>query len=231
VHGHGIDQLMLDLHVGKFLARHARGHVAPQSRGFQHVGLVHRGELAASRARELAGATHDAFHFDHAVAAQVAGVIRAALLVAEIDAAGQLAHDQQVHAGEQMRLDRCRAKCGRMRCHRTQVGVKAQCLAQGEQALFRAHAGVRVRPLRPAHRTQQYGIGVLAGVQRLLRQRRAAGINGGAANQVMLEVEAMAEVACHRSQHVNGGCGDFRTNAVTGQDNDFSMHGAIPHGG
>jgi hypothetical protein len=59
--------------------------------------------------------------------------------------------------------------------------------------LFRAHRGVRVRPLRPADRTQQHGIGGATGVEGGGGQRLASGVDGGAADQMGLEAEFMAE--------------------------------------
>ncbi|KAG1377117.1 hypothetical protein G6F60_015339 [Rhizopus arrhizus] len=55
VHGHRINQLVFQCHVREFLAADACGHVTPQARGFQHGGLVHRGDLATALLRQAEG--------------------------------------------------------------------------------------------------------------------------------------------------------------------------------
>ena len=60
-------------------------------------------------------------------------------------------------------------------------------LAQSQQTLFRPHLGIGSRPLRPSHRTQQHGIGTLTQRERGRRHGLAGGVDGGAAEQRMLE--------------------------------------------
>jgi hypothetical protein len=52
VHGHRVDQLVFEAPRRGILRADARGDFAPQARGFQHVGLVHRHQLAAACAGE-----------------------------------------------------------------------------------------------------------------------------------------------------------------------------------
>ncbi|KAG1388336.1 hypothetical protein G6F59_016000 [Rhizopus arrhizus] len=97
--------------------------------------------------------------------AQVAGAVGVAGLVAEVDAAGQFAYHHEVHALQQLGLDRRGVQRRLVGAHRAQVGIQAQRLADCQQALFRAHLGVRVGPLRATDRTQQHRVGGLAGGQ------------------------------------------------------------------
>ena len=48
------------------------------------------------------------------------------------------------------------------------------------------------------------------------------------ADVVLNEIELVAKAARHVFQHGQGGGGNFRANAVTGQDDDFSLHVDIP---
>ena len=114
---------------------------------------------------------------------------------------------------------------GRADGHRPQVGEQAQRLAQGQQAVL--------GPLRPAvplgaaDRAQEDGVGLAAGLERLRRQRLAAGVDGFAADQVGGEVEAVAEAVGDHVQHHARGGGDFGADAVAGQQDDFTgLHDA-----
>ena len=78
---------------------------------------------------------------------------------AEVEAAGELADDQAVHALEQLGLERRGRDELRVDGDRAQVREQAEAAAQGEQRLLRADRRVRVVPLRPADRAQQHGVG------------------------------------------------------------------------
>ena len=117
-------------------------------------------------------------------------------LLAEVDAAGQLAHDQQVGAVDDLALQRAGVVERRQRPHRAQVGVQPEALAQPEQALLGARlGGVGRVPLGPADGGEQDGVGGLAGGQRLVGERGAVRVDRGAAEQVLLVVEVGADGA------------------------------------
>ena len=171
---------------------------------------------------------NDALDLDDAVFAQVAGAVRVALLAAEVDAAGQFPHHHQVHALQQVRLDRRGAQAGHVRLDRAQVGEQAECLADRQQALFRTHLRVRVRPLRTTHGAKEDCVRGLCSIQGVGRQRGAGGVDGGAADQLLVEAEMVAVAARNRAQDLDRGGGYFGADAVTGQYDDVSVHGAIP---
>ena len=110
VHRAGVDQHVRQRHVGELLLHHALGHLAPQARRLEHVGLVDGAELLAAAARDARRGPHDALDLGDGVDAGVAGAIAVAQLLAEVDAAGQLAHHQQVDAGEQLGPQRRRVQ-------------------------------------------------------------------------------------------------------------------------
>ena len=99
-------------------------------------------------------------------------------LVAEVDAAGELAHDEQVGALDDLAAQRAGVVERRQRADRAQVGVQAEALAQAEQALLGARrVGVGRVPLRAADRGEQHGVGAAAGGERLVGQRGAVGVD------------------------------------------------------
>ena len=79
----------------------------------------------------------------------------------------------------------------RERLDRAQVGVEAEALAKAEQALLGARrVGIGAVPLRAADGAEQDGVGAAAGVEDLVGERRAELVDGGAADRVLLVVEA-----------------------------------------
>ena len=98
-----------------------------------------------------------------AVGAVVVGGVPVAARLAEVDAAGELAHHQQVGALDPLALERAGVQQRGARPHRAQVGEQAQPLAQAEQPLLGPRRGRVLRhrgvPLGPAHRGQQHGVG------------------------------------------------------------------------
>ena len=64
----------------------------------------------AARARQLRRHAHDALDLGAAVDAQVGRVRRVAVLLAEVDPAGQLAHEHEVDAGDHLGLERSRPR-------------------------------------------------------------------------------------------------------------------------
>ena len=94
------------------------------------------------------------------VRAVVVGDVAVAAAVAEVDAAGQLADDEQVGAGDPLLAQRAGVDQGRARPHRPQVREQPQPLAQAEQPLLGARrVGVGRVPLRAADRAEQDRVG------------------------------------------------------------------------
>jgi hypothetical protein len=114
-----------------------------------------------------------------------------------------------------------------MHLQRPQIGKHAECGAQGQQALFRAHLGLRIGPLRPANRAEQNRIRALARFQRGGGQRLAGCVDRAAANGVRCELEAVSAAFGNGLQYGHGRVGNFRTYAVAGQGNDASLHAAF----
>ena len=138
----------LDLRV---LAAQGLGHDPPPEAGArEHVRLVDRVDRERRVAREcdLRGDARDALDLLDAVDHRVPGDVlvgRDALLLVrtKVDAADELAHDDDVHALRDGRLER---RVGEQRVgrevRRADVGVEAERLAQREQARLGAHFAV-----------------------------------------------------------------------------------------
>ena len=120
--------------------------------------------------------------------------------VAEVDAAGQLAHHEQVGALDPLALERARVEQRRAGPHRAQVGEQAEPLAQAEQALL----GARLRrvggvPLGAADGGEQHGVGAAAGVEHLVGQRGAVRVDRGAAERAARRARSRPARASTRS--------------------------------
>ena len=109
---------------------------------------------------------------------------------------------------------------GRVRLHRPQVGVHAEQLAQAEQALFRANAGLRITPLRPTDGAEQHRVGAFAELARGGGQRIAVGVDGRAADQPLDEFKAAPKALRDGLKHAARGGRHFGADAVAGQQGD-----------
>jgi hypothetical protein len=145
-------------------------HVAPELGAFQHVHLVDRADLPVALARRLEGHAQDAADLALGV---MHGVEAEALLLpvdlaqldaarlAEVDVAGQFAHDQDVQPGHDLRLEGRGVGQFRIQDRRAQVGEQAELLADAQQAALRPLLARVVVPLRAADGAEQHGIGRL----------------------------------------------------------------------
>ena len=156
--------------------------------------------LPAARLGEAEGAPDDALDLRRRV---LAGVERRAVLAnaarAEVEAADELAHDQDVDAvGDR----------------RAQVRVGVERGAQREQALLGPH--VRAVELGVAHRAFQHGNGGETRVARLVGKRRAGCANRGGADQPLVEHDVGREQLEHEARLR----GDLGPDAVARQQDD-----------
>jgi hypothetical protein len=173
----------------------------------------------------VTGDASDPLHLGTAVAAEIGGRVGRARLVAEVDAARELAHHQQVGAFDDLSPQRAGVVERRQRAHGPQVRVQAQALAQAEQALLGPwRIGIRGVPLRAADRGQQDRVGALAGGQDGVGQRGAVGVDRGAAERVLFVAEVADGV-----EDRQGGREDLGADPVAGQGDDAVGHGGGPY--
>ena len=163
----------------------------------QHVGLVARDfhSLLFFRVRPRAAWKRRARSRSVVPACRVlAGVVAAvavAAAVAEVDAAGQLAHDQQVDAARcaPSRSGLAPASAGLGRTGR-RLAKSPSALRRPEQALLGTRrVGVGGVPLRPADRAEQHRVGAAAGLQHLVGQGDPVLVDRAPSHQPLVELE------------------------------------------
>jgi len=87
-----------------------------------------------------------------------------------------------------------------------------------------SHLGIGSGPLRAADGAEQHGIGAPTQRKRGRRHGLAGGIDGGAAEQRVLEFQGVAEFFCHRSERAHAfGC-DLAADTITGQHRNGRPH-------
>lgn len=143
-HGGAVNELVLHRQVGKLALKRLRHDAAPQPARGQHIGLVERPNPPVAPAPgQEASQTRDALHLGARVGLHVpsgAGAVVVLLAVAKVDAARELAHNDDVGAAAHVGLEgrRVDERVGREEA-RPQVPVRAHFLAQLEDPLLRPH--------------------------------------------------------------------------------------------
>ena len=127
------------------------------------------------------------------------GAVVARALGAEVEAAGELAHDQQVDP---------------LRAGRPEVRVDAELLAQSEQTLFGPN-GLPFELGQPDGR-EQHRVRLAAGGERLVRQRRSLREDRVAAERMLGVLDA------ERVEHPDRLGRHLGPDPVTGEDGDVS---------
>ena len=104
---------------------------APQPARGEHVGLVHAREALAPAARQLEGEARHAAHLGLGVEERVVrlaavGAVVGLAPLAEVEAAGELADDEHVHALDEVAAGAATRRRARLRGHGAQVGEEAR---------------------------------------------------------------------------------------------------------
>ncbi len=220
LHGGVVDQHVLELHPGVGRGR-ADDLLSPEARRLEHVGLVDRGHLSPAAGGGAEAPLGQALDLGQGVGARVEGAVPLATPLAEVDAAGQLAHHQQVGPLDALAPQRARVVERRPGAHGPQVGVEAEPRAQPEQALLRARlGGVGCVPAGPAHRAQQHGVRTRAGLEHLVGEGGAVGVDGGAADQVLVPCDREPVVGRDRVDQLAGDRHDLGPDPVARQQGD-----------
>ena len=136
---------MLQLDIGILLG-HFDNRAPPEPRAFQDIGLVNRGHLFAPVSSRLEGEVGDTAHFALAINHRIQRLFLAVTRPsfprrAEVDAAGQLADDEQVSSFKPFRAERAGIEEGRVGDNRPEIGIQPQRLAQPQQPLLRPYFG------------------------------------------------------------------------------------------
>ncbi len=148
--------------------------------------------------------------------------------VAEIDAAGQFAHDHQIEAGDQLALQ-ARRVGERLEHHRrAQIGEQIHFLAQAQEAALGAQLERQGLPFRAADRAEQHGVAGQRLVERAIGQRHAVGVVGGTADQPLGDFEAGDMAAIEKFGDAQDLAHDLRADAVAGQDQNLAVGARCP---
>ena len=205
-------------------------HTAPQAAGVQNVGLVHTAELFAAFLGGLEADAANALDLVLRVGHGVDGLLFAVLegvglVLAEVHAADQLPHNDEVNAlCHDLRLQGAgRGQLG-PDLGGAVVGVQAHTRAQAQQTLFRALLTGQTLPLGAAHGTQQDAVRSKALVQLMLGQRVAVLVNGFAAHGGIGIVEGVAVLFSHLIKHPDGLFHDLGAGAVAPDDSNVFFH-------
>ena len=196
-----VDEHVVELDVGGNRPRRARRPRATgaRSRARSPCRPGHRGSLSPPPgARRLERDPGDPLDLGDRVLAVVEGAVAVAPPLAEVDAAGELAHDQEIGAGDPL---------GRSGLASTSEGLgrTGRRFANRPRPLRRpsrpcsgrgASGSVRV-PLRAADRAEQHGVRGAAGLEHLVGERRPVRVDRGAADEMLgqLEVADLLEQA------------------------------------
>jgi hypothetical protein len=227
---HQLHRRVVDIHVAEVHARVAGGmeclhSVAPELAHIEHIGLVHAAELAAPLLGLLEAHLGDPVDLvvavGHGVEGALTGVgLQPALGGAEIHAAGELAHHQQIHPLDHLTLEGGGLDQRRDDLHRPQVGEQAQAGPQPQQAGFGALLAGQAVVAGGADGGQQHRIAAAAGLQRAGRQGFTGGIDGRAAHGLLVVAERNAVAAAHRIKQLAGHRRDLRADPIAGEQGD-----------
>ncbi len=205
------------------------GDLAPQQARLHDIGLVDLAEPLLPLPRQLEGGAADALDLGLGIdlgvdaAAGAVGQRLDAARVAEIDAAGQLAHDQQVEPGDQLALEARRVGQRLENLRRAQIGEEVHLLAQAKQAALGLQLERQLLPFRAADRAEQHRVGGLRPRQGRIGQRHAVGIVGRAADQPLADIEAGDAALVEKLHHARHLAHDLGADAVARQDQDFAV--------
>src|SRR5262249_50159844 len=198
-------------------------HRAPEPAGGQHVGLVHGGELLAALSSQASRDSDHPRDLLRGIGAGIQRPLRAASLFAEVQAAGQLAHENQIHVLQDLGLERGGGDQSRVDRDRAQVGKQAEQSPQIQKPLFRTHRRLRI-PLGSPDGADQHRRRAEAEVQGGRRKRSPGAIDGDASDRRLHQLELMAKTKSDRLQNPASLADYLRSDPVTGQHRNQRSH-------
>ena len=214
----------------RIVPRHTHHDLAPQAGSLKHVGLFHRADLLAALARGVERHARDArdlvlgvHHGVESLALTVGERTHTARL-AEVNIAGEFAHDQEIESGHDLGLERRGRGKLRVENRRAQVGEQLQLRTQPEQRLFRPQLARQRVVFQPADGAQQHRIGRLGELQRRRRQRLAGLVVGRAAHGRGFELDFKTVIPAQALEHLHCLGHHLGTDAVARQHSNFFAH-------
>ena len=232
LHGAVIDVEMIELHICVLLCQ-CRHRTPPEPRRCKHVRLVHGRDLGASETRRLERKACDALHLGHGVVLHIPCALHTVHMLrltflAEINAADQLSHNDEIDTTHEIGLQR-RVLDERIRhLDRTQIRIESEALAQTEDGAFRTQCRLHRIPLRPADRAEEHAVRCLADGERILGQRRTVCIVRRAARIARFIGKSERELRIDGLQDAYGLTRDLLPDAVARDNRNLIPHDGIP---
>ena len=147
------------------------------------------------------------------------------LMLAKIDAADELAHDDEIDALFDNRFFQRRSvRELRPDLRRAVVAVNTHTRAQAQQTLFRALRARHIVPLVAAYGAEQHTVGSYALIEHFLRQRVAPLIDGTAAHIDVCIMKGVSVQLCNFIQYAERFVYDLRADAVAADHRDVLRH-------
>ena len=186
------------------------------------------------RARQLEGDARDAFDLVGVVNLGVDGALLAVaevsdgLRLAEINAAGEFAQDDDVEALDHLALEARGFGQRRIADRRPDVGEQAEVLAQTQQTRLGPHVVGHLVPFRPADRAEDHGVAGVRLGHGVVGDRDPMGVVAAAPDQRLVDVEAgdgLFREEIDEPLHLGH---DFRADAVAGQEEELVGRHRMP---
>ena len=223
MHSAVINIEVVELNFRIILSLHFGYDFAPHTAGAQNIGLVNAGNLAATLFRSFKGKAGNTLDFRTSVQLYIASLFNAVsiemsfVVLAKINAAGELAHDQKVSAFSTLSLQRRQMSSEFRNGHGAQVAIQAQRLANAQKSLFRTDGGIHIIPFRAAYGTQQYCVSSLSGSNGCFRQGYASSINSAATDELFIIFDFKAKFLGSSVEHFNSCINNLYADAIARQ--------------
>jgi hypothetical protein len=151
--------------------------------------------------------------------------------LAEVEAAGELAHHHQIRRPAHLGPQRRGLRQGRVAAYRPQVGEQVHVPPQAEEARLPAHVGGYRLVARAAHGAEQHGVGGEHLFALVRRQQRTVGAEGRHAEGHLAHRAAEAAMVVEPGNDAQGLARHLGTDPVTGQGDELETvlaHGRAP---
>ena len=189
--------------------------------------------MAAAQPCRLKREPGDALDLGHGVVFKIPGALVTILdlrlaLLAEVDAADELAHDDEVSALDKLGLQRrvLDERVGDL--HGAQIRVETKPLSEPQDRLFGAQCRLHLVPLVAADSAEEHAVRRLRCSERFLGQRRAVLVVRRAARIMRLVGERQMKFFRRLLQHGNSCIRDLPADAVACDHHDLLFHQSAP---
>ena len=227
LHGAVVGQHMFKGHIGIAFGLNAGDDFVPQHAGLHHVALFGGGHAVLAGAGEFESHAGDALDFIGVIDLRIDGALLAIAEIgdgfgfAEINAAGQFAHDEDIEAVNKFALEGRGFGKRRIADGGAQIGKEAQILAQAQEACFGAVDIGDLVPAGAAHGAKENRIGSLRFFHILFGNGFAMGIIGAAADKAAVGLEFGDALPVHPGNDGFNLGHDFRADTVTGEEEEI----------